>query len=175
MDAFAVSVTLGLSVGKPKVMEYLIPGIFFGFFQALMPFMGYFVGIYFSGIENLDHWVAFLLLGFIGGKMMKESFSQDERKSDENSFRFVRMLFLAVATSMDALAAGITFAVFRMNIVETIAITGMTTFFLSMAGVKTGNVFGMKLKSKAEFIGGSILVMLGLKILIEHLFFRAGN
>ena len=171
MDAFAVSITLGLSVKKPKTIEYLIPGIYFGFFQALMPLIGYWGGTHFADkIQHLDHWVAFILLGFIGGKMIKESFSKDDEETNVNSFNFVKMLLLALATSIDALAVGITFAFFKINIFTAIAITGLTTFFISIAGVKIGNIFGTKYKSKAEFIGGAVLVILGIKVLIEHLF-----
>jgi putative Mn2+ efflux pump MntP len=172
MDAFAVSVTLGLSVRKPKFIEIFIPGFYFGFFQALMPFAGYFAGTYFAkNIQFLDHWAAFGLLGFIGGKMIKDSFSKEEEKPDEAPFKFIKMLLLAIATSIDALAVGITFAFFELNIFTAVLITGLTTFFISTAGVKAGNLFGAKLKSRAEFTGGAVLVMLGLKILIEHLFF----
>jgi putative Mn2+ efflux pump MntP len=172
MDAFAVSITLGLSVKKPKIIEYLIPGIYFGVFQALMPFIGYFTGALFaSRIQEFDHWIAFSLLGFIGGKMIKESFSPDEEKAKENSFSFFTMLLLAIATSIDALVVGVTFAFFAVNIYFAIIIIGLTTFFISIAGVKIGNIFGKKYKSKAEFIGGAALVVLGVKVLIEHLFF----
>jgi len=170
MDAFAISITLGLSVTKPKIKELLIPGIYFGLFQAFMPFIGYFVGINFANkIQYLDHWIAFLLLGFIGGKMIKDSFSKEETKVNKNPFRFYAMLLLAIATSIDALAVGITFAFFEINIFSTIIIIGLTTFCISVIGVKIGNIFGTKFKSKAEFIGGVVLVILGLKILIEHL------
>ncbi|MCL2313040.1 MAG: manganese efflux pump MntP family protein [Firmicutes bacterium] len=173
MDAFAVSITLGLSVKKLKIKEILIPGIYFGFFQALMPLIGYLAGINFaSKIQNLDHWIAFVLLGIIGGKMIMESFSNDDKKVNENSFRFIKMLLLAIATSIDALAVGITFAFFEVNILRTIIIIGSITFIISICGVKIGNIFGAKFKSKAEFIGGAVLVILGFKILIEHLFFN---
>ena len=173
MDAFAVSITLGLSARKPMLKEILTPGLFFGFFQALMPVLGYFAGIYFvNKIQNLDHWIAFVLLGLIGGKMIKESFSKNsETEESKNSFRFARMLILAVATSIDALAIGITFAFFKVNIIRAIIITGLITFFISMGGVKIGSIFGIRYKSKAEFTGGVILVILGVKIVIEHLFF----
>jgi len=169
MDAFAVSITLGLSVHKPKLKEFLIPGIYFGFFQAFMPLVGYFAGINFANkIQHLDHWVAFLLLGLIGGKMIKESFSK-ENKTKENPFQFTTMLLLAIATSIDALAVGITFAFFEINILKAIIIIGFTTFFISICGVKIGNIFGTKFRSKAEFTGGIVLVLLGVKILVEHL------
>ena len=171
MDAFAVSITLGLSDKNPKIIEFFIPGIYFGFFQSLMPFIGFFVGTYFSGkIENMDHWVAFVFLGFIGGKMIKDSFSKNDEKINENPFHPVKMLLLAIATSIDALAVGITFAFFRINIFMAIAIIGSTTFLISICGVKVGNMFGLRFKSKAEFIGGVILVAIGIKLLVEHLF-----
>jgi putative Mn2+ efflux pump MntP len=173
MDAFAVSITLGLSVRKPTISKLLIPGIYFGFFQALMPLVGYFTGINFANkIQSLDHWIAFVLLGFIGGKMIWESFSKEEKQARENPFQFATMLLLAIATSIDALAVGVTFSFFEINIFRAIIITGFTTFGISIAGVKIGNIFGAKYKSKAEFIGGAVLVILGLKILAEHLFFN---
>ena len=172
MDAFAVSITLGLSVKKPGIKEFVIPGIFFGLFQALMPLTGFFAGINFADrIQNFDHWIAFVLLGIIGGKMIKESFSKNKEETDENTFQFIKMLVLAVATSIDALAVGITFAFFQINIINAVIIIGLTTLFLSMVGVKIGNIFGIKFKSKAEFLGGAVLILLGIKILIEHLFF----
>jgi putative Mn2+ efflux pump MntP len=140
-----------------------------------MPILGYFAGIYFvNKIQAFDHWIAFALLGIIGGKMIKESLSKREEKPTENPFQFIKMLVLAIATSIDALAIGITFAFFKVNIVMAIIITGLTTFFISMAGVKIGNVFGPKFKSKAELIGGLVLVIIGIKIVIEHLFFNGG-
>jgi putative Mn2+ efflux pump MntP len=172
MDAFAVSITLGLSVEKLKVTQILIPGIYFGFFQALMPLIGYLGGYYFAGkIGHLDHWIAFVLLGLIGGNMIKDSFSKEEEEDDENPFRFVKMLLLAIATSIDALAVGITYAFFKVNIIIAIIITGVITFIISMGGVKIGSLFGAKFKSKAELLGGLVLIILGTKILIEHLFF----
>ncbi|MDR1147060.1 MAG: manganese efflux pump MntP family protein [Spirochaetaceae bacterium] len=171
MDAFAVSISLGLSVTKPKVKELIIPGIYFGGFQALMPAIGYFAGNYFANkIQNADHWIAFVLLGFIGGKMIKESFSKEnDEKKQSDAFGFVKMLVLAIATSIDALAVGITFAFFEINIFKAVLITGVTTFFISVCGVKIGNIFGTKFKSKAEFAGGTVLILIGIKILIEHI------
>ena len=172
MDAFAVSITLGLAVKKPRLKEILIPGIYFGFFQALMPLIGYFTGINFaSKIQNLDHWIAFALLTVIGGKMIMESFSKEEKKLTGNPFQFLKMLLLAIATSIDALAVGITFSFFEINIFRAIILIGLTTFFISVAGVKIGKIFGTKYQSKAEFFGGAVLVLLGVKILVEHLFF----
>jgi len=175
MDALAVSITLGLSVKKPKTTEYLIPGIYFGFFQAIMPLIGYFTGTLFAHkIQNFDHWIAFVLLVLIGGNMIKESFSRAEGEARNNSFGFVKMLLLAIATSIDALIIGVTFAFFEINIFLAITIIGLTTFSISIAGVKIGNICGKRYKSKAEFIGGAALVILGVKILIEHLFFSNG-
>ncbi|MDR0502432.1 MAG: manganese efflux pump MntP family protein [Treponema sp.] len=172
MDAFAVSITLGLSVKKPTLKEYLIPGLYFGFFQALMPLAGFFAGTLFAEkIQHLDHWIAFILLSVIGAMMIKDSLSKDEKKHDENIFKFINMLLLAIATSIDALAVGVTFAFFRINIFSAIAVIGLTTFFISIGGVKIGNIFGAKFKSKAELLGGIVLVVLGVKILIEHIFF----
>jgi putative Mn2+ efflux pump MntP len=170
MDAFAVSLTLGLSEKKKKIIETLIPGIYFGIFQALMPLLGYYAGIRFArNIQFLDHWVAFALLGFIGGKMIKDSFSKEEKKANDAPFQFTKMLLLAIATSIDALAVGITFALFEINIFIAVLITGLTTFCISTVGVKAGKIFGAKFKSKAEFSGGVVLLLLGLKILLEHL------
>jgi putative Mn2+ efflux pump MntP len=172
MDAFAVSIILGLSVPKPKIKEFLMPGLFFGFFQALMPFIGYYAGTHFvEKIQHLDHWVVFGLLGFIGGKMIRDSFSKQEQ-SRNISFRLFNMLLLAIATSIDALAIGVSFAFFQINIFTAIMIIGLTTFVFSIGGVKAGNLFGAKYKSKAEFAGGAVLVLLGLKVLVEHLFFQ---
>ena len=172
MDAFAVSITLGLSVKKPKIREMLIPGIFFGGFQALMPITGYFAGYYFaSKVEEFAPWIAFVLLGFIGGNMIKESLSKKEEKFSENAFQFMKMLGLAIATSIDAFAVGVTFAFFKTDIFRAAIIIGSITFFFSIAGVKIGNIFGTRFKSKAEFVGGVVLVLLGIKIVVEHLFF----
>ena len=170
MDAFAVSVTLGLSVSKPKIQEILIPGLYFGFFQMFMSLIGYYTGTFFAAeIHNLDHWIAFILLGCIGGKMIKESFSKENEQTKQDSFQYIKMLFLAIATSIDALAVGVTFAFFEVRLFATIIIIGLTTFCISVCGVKIGNLFGSRCKSKAEFFGGVILILLGLKILIEHL------
>jgi len=170
MDAFAVSITLGLSVQKPSFKQYLLPGVYFGFFQALMPLIGYFAGSLFAErIQKFEHWIAFGLLAIIGANMIKESFSKEEEKQDDNKFKFINMLLLAVATSIDALAIGVTFAFFKINIYAATAIIGLTTFCISICGVKIGNIFGVKFKSKAELLGGIVLIALGLKILLEHL------
>lgn len=174
MDAFAVSVVLGLSIEKLKTKKTLIPGLYFGIFQAFMPLIGYFASINFSSqIQHLAHWIAFVLLGFIGGKMIKESFEKDKETTDEFSLKFIKMLLLAIATSIDSLVIGITFSFFEINIFTAITIIGLTTFFISICGVIIGKMLGTGLKSKAEFIGGFVLVALGIKILIEHLFFNS--
>jgi putative Mn2+ efflux pump MntP len=173
MDAFAVSIILGLSIEKLKTKETLIPGLYFGISQALMPFIGYFAGINFSNeIQHLDHWIAFIFLGFIGGKMIKESFEKNKERTDKNSLKFIKMSFLAIATSIDSLVVGITFSFFEIDIFMAITIISLTTFFISTCGVITGKIFGIRFKPKAEFIGGFILVALGIKILIEHMFFN---
>lgn len=170
MDAFAVSICKGLSVGEIKPKHMILAGAWFGGFQALMPLIGYFLGSTFEQyVTNYDHWVAFALLAVIGGSMIKESKDKD---SDQNaSFAFMTMLVLAVATSIDALAVGITFAFLKVNIIVAVSIIGVTTFVCSAAGIKIGSVFGIKYKSKAELFGGIVLIALGTKILIEHLFF----
>jgi putative Mn2+ efflux pump MntP len=173
MDAFAVSITIGLSAKEMKHKEILIPGLYFGFFQALMPALGFFAGIFFAEkIQFLDHWITFVLLGILGGKMIKDSFSKEDKKTAEHSFKFITMLVLAIATSIDALAVGITYSFFKINIFTAILITGITTFVISTCGVKIGIAFGSKFQSKAEFFGGAVLVAIGVKILIEHLFFH---
>lgn len=170
MDAFAVSVCKGLSTRKLCWKHYLLIGIWFGGFQALMPTIGYFLGSTFEKyIQSFDHWIAFVLLAFIGGNMLKEGFSKKEEKEDD-SFTFRTMIVLAVATSIDALAVGITFALLPdVNIAAAVALIGGTTFILSAVGLKVGNIFGAKYKSRAEIAGGVILILIGLKILLEHL------
>lgn len=170
MDAFAVSVCKGLSTRELKAKHYLAVGAWFGGFQALMPLLGYLLGSSFEGyINRFDHWIAFALLAVIGGNMIKESFEKDGEKADD-SFTFKTMLVLAVATSIDALAVGITFALLPdVNIVAAVSFIGLTTFVLSAVGLKVGNIFGLKYKSKAELAGGVILILIGLKILLEHL------
>jgi len=173
MDAFAISITLGLSVKNPKRIYFFIPGIYFGLFQAIMPLIGYFTGTLFSDkITNFSHWIAFVILGFIGIKMIIDSFSKNETDNKETSFRFLKMLILALVTSIDALTVGVTFAFFQINIFIAVIIIGLITFFISTGGVIAGYKFGTKYKSKAEFFGGAVLVILGAKILIEHLFFN---
>ncbi len=170
MDAFAVSICKGLSVQKLRGRHYLIIGAWFGGFQALMPTIGYLLGSTFERyITSIDHWVAFVLLGLIGGNMLKEGLSGEEEKTDA-SFSCKTMALLAVATSIDALAVGITFALLPgVNIVGAVLLIGATTFCISAAGLKVGNVFGLRYKNKAEIVGGAILILIGLKILLEHL------
>ena len=171
MDAFAVSICKGLSVQRLRPRHALICGAYFGGFQALMPLIGWLLGRQFEElIKSIDHWIAFGLLVLIGANMIRESFGKDEEVND--SFSFKTMLPLAIATSIDALAVGVTFAFLEVQIVPAISLIGVTTFVISAAGVKIGNVFGTKYKSKAELAGGIILILLGIKILIEHLFFN---
>lgn len=174
MDAFAVSVCKGLGMRKLNKKQALIIGLYFGGFQALMPFVGWLLGSQFQKyITSIDHWIAFILLGFIGGKMMIEAVREWNEEEVVNvmdaPIDHKNMLVLAVATSIDALTVGITFAFLGTPIVEAITIIGITTMVISIAGVVVGNFFGSRYKSKAEFIGGLILVLLGLKILLEHL------
>lgn len=171
MDAFAVSICKGLSMQKMDVKNAVIIGLYFGGFQAFMPFLGYLLGSRFqSAITAYDHWIAFILLVIIGGNMVKESFEKEEECLDP-SVAFLDMVVLAVATSIDALAVGVTFAFLKVQIISAVCFIGIITFTLSIAGVKMGTIFGMKYKSKAELAGGLILILMGLKILIEHLFF----
>lgn len=169
MDAFAVAICKGLALPKITPKNAVIVGLWFGGFQALMPFIGYLLGIQFKQyITAIDHWIAFILLGIIGISMIKEALSQ-ENDCENASLNFKTMLLLAVATSIDALAAGITFAFLRVSIIPAVCFIGVITFFLSTAGVKIGNVFGTRYKSKAELAGGIILILMGTKILLEHL------
>ena len=169
MDAFAVSVCKGLAMPKITVKKTLIVGLWFGGFQALMPAIGYLLGVQFRDqITSIDHWIAFILLGIIGANMIKEACSGDCEEENE-SLDIKTMFLLAVATSIDALAVGITFAFLNVHLIAAVSFIGVTTFTLSAIGVKIGNVFGTKYKSKAEFAGGVILILLGLKILLEHL------
>lgn len=170
MDAFAVSVCKGLSARRLKPRHYLLTGAWFGGFQALMPSIGYLLGSAFERyIVSFDHWVAFILLALIGGNMVKESFSGDGECRD-GSFGLRTMFLLAVATSIDALAVGVTFALLPdVHIAAAVALIGVTTFLLSAAGLKAGSVFGLRYKARAELAGGVILILIGLKILLEHL------
>lgn len=169
MDAFAVAICKGLSMKKMSIKKAIIIGLYFGVFQALMPIIGYFFGATFQNIVTaIDHWIVFVLLSFIGGKMIKESLSC-KRGNYNASVDLKAMLVLAIATSIDALAVGITFAFLNVNILLAISSIGIITFMLSIIGVKIGNSFGAKYESKAELAGGIILVLIGIKILFEHL------
>ena len=164
MDAFAVSVCKGLAVGKVRPKHMAVAGLWFGGFQALMPLLGFYLGTFFRAyIEKADHWVAFVLLSLIGANMLREAFSKEDEKPADASFGFKTMLVMAVATSIDALAEE------DANIFLSVACVGVTTFVFSAAGVKICSVFGEKYKAKAEIAGGVILILLGLKILLEHL------
>jgi len=191
MDAFAVAVCAGLTMPKLNIKKALVIGLYFGIFQAVMPLIGYLIATLFADkIIAYDHWIAFALLCFLGGKMILESFKKDgcldrecpddvcsDRKCPggekpnrkETSVKPAQMLPLALATSIDALAVGVSFAFLRVNIIPAVSFIGITTFALSLAGVKIGNIFGTRFKSKAELAGGVILVLIGLKILLEHL------
>ncbi|WP_099468194.1 manganese efflux pump MntP [Konateibacter massiliensis] len=179
MDAFAVAVCKGLAMRKADLKKAGIVGLYFGVFQAVMPLIGYLLGVSFqSKITSVDHWIAFVLLGIIGINMIRESFRggcgcEDDHCDTDASLNFKSMFVLAVATSIDALAVGITFAFLKVDILPAISFIGGVTFVLSMVGVKVGNVFGSKYKSKAELAGGVILILIGVKILLEHLGFLA--
>lgn len=173
MDAFAVAVGKGLSVGKIRPKHWLITGAYFGGFQALMPLLGYILADSFARyIKAIAPFIAFALMALIGANMLKEALSKEEEESLNDSFSFKTMFPLAIATSIDAMAAGVSFScagVARPELRFGIGCIGVITFLLSALGVKIGNVFGTKYKSKAEFVGGLILILMGLKILIEHL------
>lgn len=169
MDAFAVSVCKGLSAGKVRPRHALTAGLWFGGFQALMPLIGWFLGSRFQAlISGIDHWVAFVLLAIIGINMIREALKKDEEET-EPSFAWRAMLPLAVATSIDALTVGITFAFLQVDIVPAVTFIGLTTFAFSAVGVAAGGVVGLRGKTRAELLGGTVLVLLGLKILLEHL------
>ena len=169
MDAFAVSICKGLSVQRLKPRHYLLTGAWFGGFQALMPLLGWLLGVRFQGmIVSIDHWIAFILLGMIGFNMVRESRGGEAEELD-SSFRPGAMLPLAVATSIDALAVGVTFAFLGVRILPAVGLIGLTTFLFSAAGVKAGSIFGSRYKSWAELAGGVVLILMGTKILLEHL------
>ena len=170
MDAFAVSICKGLALQRVSWKECCIAGAWFGGFQALMPLLGYLLGTQFEQfVTSVDHWIAFVLLGIIGGNMIREALSKDEDKLD-GSLAFKTMLLLAIATSIDALAVGITFALLPdVNVPLAVCLIGITTFLCSAAGLRVGNLFGLRYKAKAELAGGIILILIGLKILLEHL------
>ena len=170
MDAFAVSICKGLAMKKMKWKNAIIIGLYFGIFQAIMPLIGYLLGVSFqSAITSIDHWVAFVLLVGIGANMIRETMSKEKDEAND-SIKVKDMLILAIATSIDALAIGITFAFLEVNITLAVSLIGIITFIISVIGVKIGNIFGDKYEKKAELAGGIILIGLGIKILIEHLF-----
>ena len=169
MDAFAVSICKGLSVQKVRPGHLAATALWFGGFQALMPVIGYFLGVSFTDfVSSIDHWIAFILLGIIGGNMIKDSSHRDEDLKVDPDFSVRTMFAMAVATSIDALAVGVSFAFLKVNIWESVLIIGVVTALFSAVGVLIGNFFGARWKSKAEFAGGFILIAMGLKILLEH-------
>lgn len=170
MDAFSVSVCKGLTTKRFSWRMALICGIWFGLFQALMPVIGYFLGAQFQEmIEAYDHWIAFGLLFLIGANMIREALSKKEEEPTGGALDFKTMFLLAIATSIDALAVGVSFACIQVNIWWSVLTIGLTTFVFSILGVKIGNVFGSKYEKSAGIIGGIILILIGLKILLEHL------
>lgn len=184
MDAFAVSICKGLSLRKVAFKECGKVGLYFGVFQGAMPLIGFILGVQFKDyITSIDHWIAFILLSFIGINMIRESMEKDEGggivdlteaavgEEEVNQLGFKNMIMLAIATSIDALAVGVTFAFLQVDIIPAVSFIAIVTFILSAIGVKIGNVFGIKYKSKAEFTGGVILILMGIKILLEHLGF----
>ena len=169
MDAFAVAVCRGLAMRKLDLRQGTLVALFFGGFQGLMPLIGWVLGKQFEQyIVSIDHWIAFCLLGYIGGKMIWDSF-HDEEESVSEDFDIKQLLMMAIATSIDALAVGITFAFLHVNIVYAVSFIGCITFALSFLGVWLGHRFGSKYKNKATFAGGAVLCAIGLKILLEHL------
>ena len=172
MDAFAVAVCKGLNMRKVNKVHCFVIALFFGGFQALMPLIGWVLGIQFEQyITSFDHWIAFVLLAFLGGKMVLEALKEDEEEINktESTLNIKELFILAIATSIDALAVGITFAFLNVNIIPAITLIGCTTFVLSAIGVFIGNIFGSRYKSKAELAGGVILILIGAKILLDHL------
>lgn len=170
MDAFAVAVCKGLSIRQLNWRHAALVGLYFGSFQAAMPLIGYLLGSHFKdAIASFDHWIAFILLAAIGFSMIRETCSKEEEELD-SSLSFQTMSILALATSIDALAVGVTLSFLRVEIVPAVSFIGIITFLLSAAGVKIGHTFGLRYKARAELSGGIILILMGLKILIEHLF-----
>lgn len=177
MDAFAVSICKGLGMKKINLKVAVVLGLFFGGFQAGMPVIGWALGSQFMGIIGpIDHWIAFILLAFIGGKMLWEAFTEDEDEDEDESdnknaekIDLVEYLVLAIATSIDALAVGISFAALSVDIVPAVSLIGITTFIFSIAGVAIGHTFGARYEKPATIVGGVVLILIGLKILLEHL------
>lgn len=169
MDAFAVSICKGLSMLKMKWKNAVIIALYFGIFQAMMPFIGYLIGTNFSNaVSSIDHWIAFILLSAIGANMIMEALKKED-KEDNGSINFSNMIILAIATSIDALAVGFTFAFLKVSICKPIISIGIITFILSAIGVKIGNAFGEKYKGKSQILGGIILIIIAIRILLEHL------
>ena len=169
MDSFAVAICKGLAMKNMQIKKAVVIGLYFGIFQAVMPIVGYFLGVNFQNvIAFIDHWIAFILLGTIGINMIKHAYSTEEESFDGN-VGFKTMIILAIATSIDALAVGITFAFLKVNIISATSIIGIVAFILSIIGVKIGNVFGNKYERISEICGGCILIFIGVKTLIEHL------
>ena len=173
MDAFAVAICKGLGMERINKRDTLLLALFFGGFQALMPLTGYLLGSRFASyIERWDHWIAFVLLAFIGGKMLWEAFTEDEDEGDNKNAERIDLgeyLILAIATSIDALAVGISFAALSVDIVPAVSLIGVTTFIFSVAGVAIGHTFGARYEKPATIVGGIVLILIGLKILLEHL------
>ncbi|ABN52651.1 MAG TPA: manganese efflux pump [Hungateiclostridium thermocellum] len=170
MDAFAVAICKGLSMKKMSYRNAVLTGCFFGGFQALMPLLGYLLGTQFKDyITSIDHWIAFGLLSLIGINMIKESKNTCEITDEDDTFSLKSLTVMAFATSIDALAIGVTFAFLQVNIIPAVTMIGITTFTFSFLGVKIGNLFGVKFQSKAEIVGGLILIGMGCKILFDHL------
>ena len=171
MDAFAVSICKGLSAGRATGRQAVVTGLWFGGFQAAMPLAGYLLGVSFSSlITRIDHWIAFVLLSLIGANMIRESLSKEEECSGcDTAFDAKTMFPLAVATSIDALAVGVTLAFLKVSIVPAVSFIGIITFLFSAVGLKAGNVIGSRNKTRAEFAGGTVLILMGVKILLEHL------
>ena len=171
MDAFAVSIGKGLSVKRVEPRHSMSVGLWFGGFQALMPLVGYFLGISFASfVSSIDHWIAFVLLGVIGANMIREAKGDEcECEGANADFSPRQMLLLAIATSIDALAVGVSLAFLGADIWTTVAVIGVVTMLLSMMGLRIGNIFGCRFKSKAELLGGCVLILMGSKILVEHL------
>ncbi len=169
MDAFAIAVCKGLSIKKIDIKTMCIIGLYFGGFQALMPTLGYLFGFSFhEKIEVIDHWITLVLLSIIGINMIREALSKEDTRLDD-SIGFKTMLVLSIATSLDALAVGVTFAFLDVSLIISVIIIGVTTFILSVIGVKIGNICGKKYQSKACLFGGIVLILIGIKIVLEHL------
>ncbi len=172
MDAFAVSICKGFSIPKMNLKKSIKIGLYFGLFQAIMPTIGYFLGSVFANfIISIDHWVAFILLSLIGLNMVIEALKSDKSETLNNSLEFKTMLILSIATSIDALAVGITFAFLNVNILSAVILIGMVTFLISFVGANIGHKFGGKYGKNSEVLGGIVLILIGLKILLEHIGF----